>query len=89
MSVSDTTFVYNKINIGKDDMFKEYTKTIFILIGIQASGKTTFCQKYFYDFNIVSLDIIKTRKKEDQTIEFVSDLIDLIAKTDVSKDQLL
>ncbi len=28
-------------------------------------------------------------EKEDQTIEFVSDLIDLIAKTDVSRDQLL
>lgn len=49
-------------------MFKEYAKTIFILIGIQASGKTTFCQKYFSDFEIVSLDIIKTRKKEDKTI---------------------
>lgn len=49
-------------------MFKEYAKTIFILIGIQASGKTTFCQEYFCDFDIVSLDIIKTRKKEYKTI---------------------
>lgn len=61
-------FVYNKINIGKDIMFKEYTKTIFILIGIQASGKTAFCKEYFSDFDIVSLDIIKTRKKEDNAI---------------------
>lgn len=49
-------------------MFKEYAKTIFILIGIQASGKTTFCQKYFNDLDIISLDIIKTRKKEDKAI---------------------
>ena len=49
-------------------MFKEYAKTIFILIGIQASGKTTFCQKYFNDLDIINLDIIKTRKKEDKAI---------------------
>ena len=49
-------------------MFKNYNKTIFILIGIQASGKTTFYREYFSDFDIVSLDIIKTRKKEDKTI---------------------
>lgn len=68
MSISDTMFVYNKINIGQNIMFKEYDKTIFILIGIQASGKTTFCREYFSDFDIVSLDIIKTRKKEEKTI---------------------
>lgn len=49
-------------------MFKNYNKTIFILIGIQASGKTTFCHEYFSDFDIVSLDVIKTRKKEKNHI---------------------
>ena len=55
-------------------MFNNYTKTIFILIGIQASGKTTFCREYFSDFDIVSLDITKTRKKEDQTINEIINL---------------
>lgn len=49
-------------------MFNNYERTIFILIGIQASGKTTFCRKYFNDFNCISLDVIKTRKKEDTII---------------------
>lgn len=51
-----------------EKMFKNYNKSIFILIGIQASGKTTFCNEYFNDFNIISLDIIKTRKKEEKAI---------------------
>lgn len=67
MSVSDTMFFYNRINIGKK-MFKDINKTIFILIGIQASGKTTFCEEYFSNVYTVSLDIIKTRKKEDKII---------------------
>lgn len=49
-------------------MFGNYHKTIFILIGIQASGKTTFCCKYFGGFDIVSLDTIKTRKNEEKSI---------------------
>ena len=49
-------------------MFKNYEKTIFILIGIQASGKTTFCQEYFNNIDTISLDVIKTRKKEDKVI---------------------
>ena len=49
-------------------MFKNYKKTMFILIGIQASGKTTFCQKYFSDCSIISLDSVKTRNKEDTAI---------------------
>ena len=60
-------FILKLVQVA-NNMFKDYNKTIFILIGIQASGKTTFCQKYFSDFEIVSLDIIKTRKKEDKTI---------------------
>lgn len=66
--VSDAMFVYNIIDMSQNIMFKEYDKTIFILIGIQASGKTTFCQEYFGNFDIVSLDIMKTRKKEDKAI---------------------
>ena len=49
-------------------MIKDYNKTIFILIGIQASGKTTFCQKYFSAIDTVSLDVINTRKNEDKII---------------------
>ena len=49
-------------------MYKDYNKTIFILIGIQASGKTTFCQEYFSGIDTVSLDVINTRKNEDKII---------------------
>ena len=51
-----------------NSMFKNYHKTIFILIGIQASGKTSFCQEHFRDIDAVSLDVINTRKNEDRII---------------------
>ena len=43
-------------------------RTIFITIGVQAGGKTTFCRQYLNDFAYISLDIVKTRSKEDRMI---------------------
>ena len=39
--------------------------TAIILIGIPATGKSTFCrQRYFESSTTISLDILKTRKRE-------------------------
>lgn len=50
-------------------MFIDYEKTIFILIGIQASGKSTFCKEFFDEEIRVNLDTLKTRKKETKVIK--------------------
>ena len=50
-------------------MFKNYEKTIFILIGIQASGKSTFCKQFFNEEIRINLDTLKTRKKETEEIK--------------------
>ena len=39
-------------------------KRAVIMIGIQGSGKSTFCQKYLPDFCRVNLDTLKTRNRE-------------------------
>ena len=37
-----------------------------ILIGIQATGKSTFYKEYFYDTHVrINLDMLKTRRRED------------------------
>ena len=60
-------FILKLVQVA-NNMFKDYNKTIFILIGIQASGKTSFCQEYFRDIDTVSLDVINNRKNEDKVI---------------------
>ncbi len=50
-------------------MFTKYTKTLFILIGIQASGKTTFAHKFLPDYTYISLDELHTRNKEQTALE--------------------
>lgn len=38
---------------------------VILLIGIQATGKSTFCRSYFYDTHIrLNLDMLKTRHRE-------------------------
>lgn len=38
---------------------------MILLIGVQASGKSTFCQRYFSDTHIrLNLDMLKTRHRE-------------------------
>ena len=40
-----------------------------ILIGIPASGKTSFCREHFFDTHVrISLDMLRTRKGEDLLI---------------------
>jgi len=41
-----------------------------LLIGIQASGKSTFCRQRFFDSHIrVNLDMLKTRHREKRLVE--------------------
>ena len=41
-----------------------------ILIGIQASGKTTFFKEHFADTHVrVNLDMLKTRRKEEKLVD--------------------
>lgn len=43
---------------------------IIILIGIQATGKSEFCRRHFFDTHIrINLDMLKTRQKEKTLIE--------------------
>ena len=44
-------------------------KRAIIMIGIQASGKSTFCQNYLCDVRRVNLDTLKTRNNERRLIE--------------------
>ena len=40
-----------------------------VLIGIQGSGKTTFCRQFFGNHTPISLDIVKTRGRERGLLE--------------------
>ena len=44
-------------------------KTIAIMIGIQGSGKSTFCARYLSDLVRINLDTLKTRNNEKRLIE--------------------
>ena len=44
-------------------------KRAIIMIGIQGSGKSTFCQKFLPDVYRVNLDTLKTRSNEKRMIE--------------------
>lgn len=44
-------------------------KTIAIMIGIQGSGKSTFCQKHLPNFYRINLDTLKTRHQEQLAID--------------------
>ena len=44
-------------------------KKAILLMGIQGSGKSTFCLKYFSDTARVNLDTLKTRNNERRMIE--------------------
>ena len=44
-------------------------QTMAIMIGIQASGKSTFCKSYLADYDRVNLDTLHTRNKENIAIE--------------------
>lgn len=40
-----------------------------IMIGIQGSGKSTFCEKYLSPFYRINLDTLKTRHQEHLAID--------------------
>ena len=67
-------------------------KTAVIMIGIQASGKSTFCSKCLPDFFVrISLDELKTRNKEKKLlIDCVSRGLDIVIdNTNPQKDDRL
>ena len=45
------------------------TKTAVILMGIQASGKSTFCKTYLQNLVRINLDTLRTRCRERQLLE--------------------
>lgn len=45
-------------------MKSEIVKTAYIMIGIQGSGKSTFCSKFLPDVVRINLDTLHTRNKE-------------------------
>lgn len=50
-------------------MFSIHSKTLFILMGIQASGKTTFARRFLSEYEYISLDQLNTRNKEQIALE--------------------
>ena len=44
-------------------------KQAIIMIGIQASGKSTFCRQYLGNVRRINLDTLKTRNREKRLIE--------------------
>ena len=44
-------------------------RTCFILIGIQASGKTTFARRFLSEYEYISLDQLHTRNNEQKALE--------------------
>ena len=39
------------------------------MIGIPGSGKSTFCQKYFLEYEHISLDVLHTRQRETTALQ--------------------
>ena len=44
-------------------------KTLYIMIGIQGSGKSEFCRRFLPDVFRVNLDTLKTRNNERKAVE--------------------
>ncbi len=47
----------------------EKAKTAYIMIGIQGSGKSTFCSRFLSDVQRINLDTLHTRNKEALMIQ--------------------
>lgn len=50
-------------------MYFDIMKRAIIMIGIQGSGKSTFCQQHLPDVCRINLDSLKTRKNETRLVE--------------------
>lgn len=48
---------------------KTYSKTIFILIGIQASGKSSFANRFLGNCTHISLDQLNTKRNEETALK--------------------
>ena len=62
-------------------------RTIVVMIGIPASGKSTFCRTFFPDFPVISLDLLHRRKREAAALREVlsSGRSCVIDNTDVTR----
>ena len=47
----------------------DFMHEIAIMIGIQASGKSTFCKSYLMGYDRINLDTLHTRNKENTAID--------------------
>ncbi len=61
--------------------------TMVIMIGIPGSGKSTFCDKNFRGWRVISRDILRTRHREEQLLAdtVASRLSCVIDNTNVSR----
>ena len=50
-------------------MFKNLNRTLFLLTGIQASGKTTFAHSHLSEYEYISLDQLNTRNNEQKVLK--------------------
>lgn len=50
-------------------MFSDYKKTVFIMIGLQGSTKSSFASKYLSNHRYISLDRLHTRNNEQLALE--------------------
>jgi len=56
--------MYNEKEVTEMDK-----KTLILMMGIQGSGKSTFCQKFLTEYKRINLDTLKTRHREQTAIE--------------------
>ncbi|MBQ2753943.1 MAG: AAA family ATPase [Clostridia bacterium] len=64
-------------------------KTIIIMIGIQGSGKSTFCNKFLENYKRINLDTLKTRHREQTEIDecFKADESFVVDNTNPTKEE--
>ena len=62
--------LYQRINDNPaENRYGVRMKQAIIMIGIQASGKSTFCRQYLGNVRRINLDTLKTRNREKRLIE--------------------
>ena len=60
---------YEDNDFRVESVYGGFMKKAIIMIGIQGSGKSTFCQRFLNDACRVNLDTLKTRNNEKRLIE--------------------
>jgi hypothetical protein len=56
-------------DLGQTEVLANPVMEAIILIGIQGSGKTAFCERFFDTHVRISLDLVKTRHRERALLE--------------------